>query len=97
MKCVFLLAHPDECSCPCCTYICGGDGLVAKSCPILCDPMDCCPPGSSVYGMSQERILKWFAVSFSRGSSRLRDRTCISCLAGRYFTTEPPGKYTYFA
>ena len=30
MKCVLLLAHPDECSCPCCTYICGGDGLVAK-------------------------------------------------------------------
>ena len=43
--------------------------FVAKSCPTLCDPTDCSPPGSSVHGISQARILKWVAVSFSRGSS----------------------------
>jgi len=50
--------------------------------------MDCSPPGSSVHGISQARILEWIAISFSRGSSRPRDQTCISCLAGRFFTTE---------
>ena len=65
------------------------------SCPILCDPMDCSPPGSSVHGSLQARILEVVAVSFSRGSSWPRDRTCISCdscIARRSFTTEPPGK-----
>ena len=47
--------------------------LVAHSCPTLCDPMDCSPPGSSVHGISQARILEWVAISFSRGSSRPRD------------------------
>ena len=45
------------------------DGLVVKSCPTLCDPMDCRLPGSSVHGISQARILEWVAISFSRGSS----------------------------
>ena len=49
----------------------------------LCDPMDCCPPGSSVQGIFQERILEWFAISFSRGSSQTRDWTRVSCTAGR--------------
>ena len=40
--------------------------LVAKSCLTLCDPMDCSPPGSSVHGVFQARILEWFATSFSR-------------------------------
>ena len=39
--------------------------LVAQSCLTLCNPMDCSPPGSSVHGISQERILKWVAISFS--------------------------------
>ena len=39
--------------------------LVAQSCPTLCDPMDCSPPGSSVHGILQARILGWVAVSFS--------------------------------
>ena len=43
--------------------------LVTQLCPILCDPMDCNPPGSSVHGILQARILKWVAISFSRGSS----------------------------
>ena len=45
---------------------------VAQSCPTLCDPMDCNPPGSSVHGISQARILEWVASSFSRGSSQPR-------------------------
>ena len=42
---------------------------VAHSGPTLCDPMDCSPPGSSVHGILQARILEWVAISFSRGSS----------------------------
>ena len=38
---------------------------VAKYCPTLCNPMDCSPPGSSVLGVSQARILEWVAISFS--------------------------------
>ena len=60
--------------------------LVAQSCPTLCDPMDCNPPGSSVHEIFQARILEWVAVSFSRGSSQPRDRTRVSCTAGRFFT-----------
>ena len=47
----------------------GGGGLVAKSCLTLCNPMDCSPPGSSVHGILQARILEWVAIPFSRGSS----------------------------
>ena len=42
---------------------------VARSCLTLGNPMDCSSPGSSVYGISQARILKWVAISYSRGSS----------------------------
>ena len=56
-----------------------------KSCPTLCDPVDCRPSGSSVHGISQARILEWVAISFSRGSSRPRDRTQVFCIAGRCF------------
>ena len=45
-----------------------GGGLVAQSCPTLCGPMDCHPPGSSVLGILQARILGWVAISFSRES-----------------------------
>ena len=58
---------------------------VAQSCPTLCDPMDCSPPGSSVHGILQARILKWVAISFSRGSSWPRDRTQVSHISGRCF------------
>ena len=47
----------------------------------LCDPMDCRPPGSSVHGILQARILEWGAISSSRGSSRIRVRTHISCVS----------------
>ena len=47
----------------------------------LCIPMDYSPPGASVDGVSQARILEWVAVAFSRGSSQPRDRTCVSCIS----------------
>ena len=65
---------------------------VAQSCLTLCNPMDYSPPGSSVRGILQARILEWVAISYSRGSSQPRERTCISCLAGGFFTIEPPQK-----
>ena len=58
---------------------------------LFATPMDWSSPGSSVHGISQARIPKWVATSFSRGSSQPWDRTCISCIAGRFFTTESPG------
>ena len=48
--------------------------------------MDCSPPGSSVHGLLQARILDWVAIPFFRGSSQPRDRTWVSCTAGRFFT-----------
>ena len=61
-------------------------------CPTICDPMDYSPPGSSVHGILQARILEWVAISYSRGSSGPRDQTCVSCdscIAGGFFTLEP--------
>ena len=52
-----------------------GGGLVAVSCPTLCDPMDFSPPGSSVPGILQARRLEWVAIFFSRGSSQPRGQT----------------------
>ena len=46
---------------------------VTQSCPTLCDPMDCRPPGLSVYGVLQARVVEWVPTSSSRGSSRPRD------------------------
>ena len=54
---------------------------------LLCDPMDCNPPCSSVHGISQARIPEWASISFSRESSWPRDWNYISCIAGRFFTT----------
>ena len=65
------------------------------SCVQLCDFMDCGSQGSSVHGTLQTRMLEWVATSSSRGSSLSRDRTHVSfgsCIAGRFFTAEPPGK-----
>ena len=50
-----------------------------------CDPTDCSPPGSSVHGSLQARILEWIAIPFSRGSSQPGDWTCVSCVTGRFF------------
>ena len=58
----------------------------AQSCPTLCGPMDYSPPGFSVHGIFQARILEWVAISFSRRSSQPKDRTQVSYVAGRFFT-----------
>ena len=81
--------HPEAIyCCDCC--------LVVPLCLILCNPVDCSLPSSSVHEISQARILEWVAISFSRGFSWLRDRTRISCITGGFFTPEPPGKpWTY--
>ena len=66
-----------------------------QSCLTLCDPVDCSPPCSSVHGILQASILEWAAMPSSRRLSQLRDQICASrgsCIAGRFFTTEPLGK-----
>ena len=62
------------------TDTCVHASSVTWSCPTLCDPKDCSPPGSSVHGILQARILEWVAISSSKGSSQPRDRNCVSCL-----------------
>ena len=66
-----------------------------QSCPTLCDPMDCSLPGSSVHGILWARILEWVAMPSSSGSSRARDQiqvSCVFCITGGFFTTEPTEK-----
>ena len=69
---------------------------VTKLCLTLYDLMEYSPPGSSVHGISQARILGWVVISFSRESSLPRNQTCISCgvscIAVRFFTAESPGE-----
>ena len=55
--CVCMCVRAHECVCVC-----------AQSCPTFYNPMDCSPPGSSVRGILQARILEWIAIPFSRGS-----------------------------
>ena len=70
-----------------CVFVC------AQSCPTLCDPMDSGPPGSSVHGILQARILEWVAMPSLRGSSRPRNRTCVSWIGRRIlYQLRPPGK-----
>ena len=59
---------------------------VTQSCLTLCDSMDCSPPGSSVRGILQVRILQWVSISTSKGSSPPRDQTQVSCIVGRFVT-----------
>ena len=60
--------------------------LVTQSCPTLGDPWTVSPPGSSVHGILQARILEWVTIPFSRRSFPPKDRTWVSCIAGRFFT-----------
>ena len=69
----FIYVLLDSCVCVC---VCS----VTQTCLTLCSPMVCSPPGSSVHGILQARILEWVAIPFSRGSSWPRDRTHISCM-----------------
>ena len=55
-----------------------------QSCPTLCDPWDCSPPGSSVPRIFQARILEWVAISFSRIPSQPRNWTQVSCVSCTY-------------
>ena len=59
----------------------GTPHVLTLSCWTLYNPRDCSPPGSSVLGVSQARILERVAISSSRGSSRSRDQTCNSCIS----------------
>ena len=56
-----------------------------RSCPTSCDPMDCSPPGSSVHGILQTRIVEWLVMPSARGSSQPRDQPLVSCTAGGFF------------
>ena len=83
-KCSFLTQHVHE--------VCAKS---FQSCPTFCDPMDCSPPGSSVHGILQARILEWVAMPSARGSSRPRDLTLVSYIsytAGGFFTTSVTGE-----
>ena len=60
--------------------------LAAQSCRTLSDLKNCSPPGSSVHGILQPRILEWAAMPFSRGYFQPRDRTRVSCTVGRSLT-----------
>ena len=75
-------ALPSQCSClhihPTYVHIYVCACVHAQLCLTLCDPMDCSPPGSSVHGISQARILAWAPISFSRGSSPPKDQTHAS-------------------
>ena len=71
------------------------NGVCVLSCVwLLCNAMDCSPPGSSVHGIFQIRILECIAISFYRGSSQPRDWTHgsfhVSFIAGRFFKAKPP-------
>ena len=63
----------------------------ARLCLTLCDPINSSPPGSSVHGIFQGRILAWVAISSSSGSSWPRDGTCVSCIScfGRWILLPP--------
>ena len=60
--------------------------LVAQLYLTLCNPMDSSPPGSSVHGILQAKMLEWVAIPSSRGSSQPRDQTQVSRIAGGFFT-----------
>ena len=66
------------------TQVCKCQSL--QSCPVLCNPLDCSPPGSTVHGISQAGVLEWAAISSYRGSSQPRDQTGVSCISSRFFT-----------
>ena len=69
------------CQVPNIVYVCVSPSVVSNY-----NPMDYSQPDSSIQGIPQARILEWAAIPFSRGSSRPRDQTQVSSLAGRFFT-----------
>ena len=83
------------CSARLCVCVCVCVCACAHSCPMLCEPKDCSPPGSSVHGISQARVLERVGIPYCRGSSQPKDGTHVSCISGRFCTTEPPEKPLY--
>ena len=84
-----VLPHPEGCCCC----------LVTQSCLTLCDLTDRSPPGSSVHGISQARILEWVAISppGDLTDSGIKPEYRVSpALACRFFTTEPPGNFCLY-
>ena len=70
--------------------------LVTQLCLTLCDPMDCSPPGSSVHGIFQARIMEWVAISFSGGSSWPRERVSwLLCIGRRILYLSHVGSHVY--
>ena len=67
----------------CCTL---AAAKLLQSCPTLCEPIDGGPPGSSVHGIFQARMLEWVAIYSSKGFSQPRDQTQVSCITGRFFS-----------
>ncbi|CAI9158477.1 unnamed protein product [Rangifer tarandus platyrhynchus] len=65
---------------------------ITQSCLTLCNPRVCGPPGSSVQGIPQARILEWVAISFSGNFLYPRIEPTSPALGGKSFTIEPPGK-----
>ena len=66
--------------------------LAAQSCLTACDPMDCSPPGSSIHGIFQVRILEWLAISFSRDLPHPGIELASPTLQADSLPTEPQGK-----
>ena len=86
------------CVCVCmCACVCAC--TITQSCLTHCNPMDCSPPGSPVRGILQARVLERVPFSTSKDLSDLGIELVFlvfPLLAGRFFTTEPPGKHFYF-
>ena len=70
--------------------------LIAQLHPILCDPMDCSLPGSSVHGVLQARILEWFFIPFFKDLPDLGIKPESPALQADSFLSELPGKPIYF-
>ena len=69
--------------------------IITQLCSALCDPMDYSPPGPSVVGILQARILEWVAIPFSRGSSQPTDQTWLSSISGRFYCLSYQGSQLY--
>ena len=81
---------PPPCLGPCTKRFCCLPSQLLNCVRLFCDTMDCSPPGPSDHRISPARILEWVAIFFSKGFSQPRDRICLSCTAGGFFTAEPP-------
>ena len=74
-------------------FSCESESEVAQSCPTLCDPMDCSPPGSSVHGILQARVPpEWAAISFSGDLPNPGVKSRSPALQADALPSEPPGK-----